>query len=188
MIWHGAARRNREVVSEELTYRDLPPRLLLRVHNLPMVNDHGEAGEPPVRDPADRGPELDVWVGEEQLLNGPKSAQRSSSLPSLPAIRIEKTHNIIVLNPIRLAPSAHNPRVVHSHHGHDIHALGLEVAVVLDVAGEVAHAAAGGEGARDGEEDDFLGGPFFGGRVGLGDAAGGYGGGFGGVGDGSRGG
>lgn len=83
------------------------------------------------------------------------------------------THNIIILNPVRLAPRTHDPGIVERNDGHDVDALGLKRRQVLDVAGEMLCAAAGGEGAGDGEEDDFLVGPFGGSVVGDWDSAGG---------------
>jgi hypothetical protein len=70
------------------------------------------------------------------------------------------TYDIIALNVIRLSPCAHDPRIVECNDGHDIDALALQLAEVLDVAGEMSGGAAGGECAGDGEEDDFFVGPF----------------------------
>jgi hypothetical protein len=70
------------------------------------------------------------------------------------------TYDIIVLNSIRLPPCTHNPRIIERNDRYDINAFGLDRREVFDVAWEVLGGAAGGEGARDGEEDDFLVGPF----------------------------
>lgn len=72
----------------------------------------------------------------------------------------EKAYNGIILDAVSLSPRAHDPGVVEGDHGDDVDAFALERGLVLDVAGEVLSAAAGGEGAGDGEEDDFLIGPF----------------------------
>jgi len=72
------------------------------------------------------------------------------------------TNNIIILNTIRLAPRTHHKRIVIRNHSDDINALGFDGGQVLDVAGEMLDGAAGCEGAGDGEEDDFLVGPFCG--------------------------
>ena len=73
---------------------------------------------------------------------------------------MRRTYNIIILNPIRLSPRTHDPRIVERDGCHDINALALQCSEVLDVAGEMLCGAAGGEGAGDGEDDDFLVGPF----------------------------
>ena len=51
----------------------------------------------------------------------------------------ERTHDIIILNSIRLAPSAHHPRIIVGDHSDDVNALlALEGRELLDEAGEVA--------------------------------------------------
>jgi len=50
---------------------------------------------------------------------------------------MEKTYNIITLNPIRLAPRTHNPRIIERNDRHDIDALRLDRREVLDVAREM---------------------------------------------------
>jgi hypothetical protein len=72
------------------------------------------------------------------------------------------TYDIITLNTIGLSPCTHHPCVVERNHSYDIHAFGLELGEVLDVAWEMLDGAAGGEGAWDSEEHDFLAGEFCG--------------------------
>jgi hypothetical protein len=67
-----------------------------------------------------------------------------------------------------------DPYIIKRQHSHNIDILPLKLLQVLDVAREMLDGATGGEGARDGEEHDFLRGPFAGGVVGDGDPAGGY--------------
>jgi hypothetical protein len=50
---------------------------------------------------------------------------------------MEKTYNIITLDPIRLAPRTHNPRIIERNDRHDIDALRLDRREVLDVAREM---------------------------------------------------
>jgi hypothetical protein len=73
---------------------------------------------------------------------------------------LEETYNIITLNAISLSPRTHNPGIIKSNHSNDVNALPLDGTQVLDVAGEMFSRAAGCEGTRDGEKDDFLVGPF----------------------------
>jgi len=70
------------------------------------------------------------------------------------------THNIIILDTIRLAPRTHDKRIVVGNDGHGINALAFDCAQIVDVAGEMLRGAAGGESAWDGKYDDFLVGPF----------------------------
>lgn len=72
----------------------------------------------------------------------------------------EKPHDRIIRNTIRLPPRTHNPHVIEGNDGNDVHAFAFQRGFVGDVAREVLGAAAGGEGARDGDEDDFFIGPF----------------------------
>lgn len=71
-----------------------------------------------------------------------------------------QTYDIITLNSIRFSPRAHDPRIIERNDSHDVDALALQRGEVLDVAWEMVGGAAGGESARDGEEDDFFVGPF----------------------------
>jgi hypothetical protein len=71
-----------------------------------------------------------------------------------------QAYDRIIFDAIGLPPRAHNPCVIEGDHGDDVDAFALECGPVLDVAGEVFGAAAGGEGAGDGEEDDLFVGPF----------------------------
>jgi hypothetical protein len=73
---------------------------------------------------------------------------------------IRGTYDIITLNAIGLSPCTHHPRIVERNHSYDIHAFGLELGEVLDVAWEMLDGAAGSEGAWDSEEHDFLAGEF----------------------------
>jgi hypothetical protein len=73
-----------------------------------------------------------------------------------------RAYNIVILNSIRFAPRTHHKRIIVSDDGNDIDTLGFDGGQVLDVAGEMLDGAAGGEGTWDGEEDDFLVGPFYG--------------------------
>lgn len=86
---------------------------------------------------------------------------------------VAQKQHLIALDTINLAPRIHNPRVIAGNSRHDIYALLTELVGVLDVGREMVCLAAGGEGAGDAEEDDFLVRPFFAGVVLLGAAAGG---------------
>jgi len=114
--------------------------------------------------PADTLGKLRADVGEEEL-GSPKVLAKASlykddqcysfwektsrRMPSRlnrgEAGRRYQTHNIIVLDPVRLTPRTHNPRVVKGDHSDDIYALGLDSLQVFDVAGEVTYGATGGE-------------------------------------------
>jgi hypothetical protein len=69
-------------------------------------------------------------------------------------------YNRIIFDAVCLSPRAHDPSIIESDHSDDVYAFRLESGEVLDVAWEVLGAAAGREGAGDGEEDDFFVGPF----------------------------
>jgi len=121
------------------TNGDLATRLLLRIRDLAVIDDHGVPRGALARGPTELFGECCAGVGEEE--------------------------NRIILDAVRLSPRAHNPRIIEGDHGDDVDAFALECGFVLDVAGEMLGAAAGGEGAGDGEEDDFFIGPFFAGVV-----------------------
>jgi hypothetical protein len=69
----------------------------------------------------------------------------------------ETTYNRIVLDAVRLAPRRHDERVVGRDEDDAVDALGLEVAEVREVRGDVLFLAGGRESAGDGHEDDFFG-------------------------------
>jgi hypothetical protein len=95
-----------------------------------------------------------------------KSCYHNHQRPSPePAARVEGTYNIVILDTIGLAPRTQDKRIVECNDGYGIDALALECAQVVDVAGEVLGGAGGSEGTRDGEDDDFLVGPFYSSRV-----------------------
>src|SRR4051812_1811511 len=72
------------------------------------------------------------------------------------------THDIVVLDPIGLAPGAHDKGVIESQDGHEIDLLALDFVQLLNVTWQMTHRAAWGERSGHGEEYDFLIGPFFG--------------------------
>ena len=73
-----------------------------------------------------------------------------------------KTYNRIVVDPVRLAPRRHDEGVVEGDEDDGVHALGLELVQVGQVRGDVLFLAGRGEGAGDGDQDDFLVGEFWG--------------------------
>lgn len=56
------------------------------------------------------------------------------------------THNIIILNIVRLSPGAHDERIVGGDDCDNLHTLLLQLGKVLDVAGDMVDGAGGGEG------------------------------------------
>ena len=71
----------------------------------------------------------------------------------------EETYNV-PLNAICLSPCTHDEGIIVCNDSHNIDALSLDRGEVLNVARKVPSAAARSECTRDGEEDDFLVGPF----------------------------
>jgi hypothetical protein len=146
--------------------RNLTSRLLLRIHNLAIINHQRISRRTLAIGPTKLLRKRGSDVIEEELY--PFISYCSQTFQCHPIIcpqvigrkRGNLTYDIIVLNSIRLAPSTHNPRIIESDDSHDIDTLGLDRRQVLDVAWEMLYGAAGGEGAGDGEEDDFFVGPF----------------------------
>lgn len=66
------------------------------------------------------------------------------------------THNEVILDLVRLAPSTHDKGVVVGDHDDLVDSLGLEGILLLDEGGNVLLGAGGGEGTGDGNEDDLL--------------------------------
>lgn len=58
-----------------------------------------------------------------------------------------KTHNIITFDTVNLAPSGHDECVVGSDHGNNVDPLALQLVELLNVWGQVACRATGGESA-----------------------------------------
>ena len=56
------------------------------------------------------------------------------------------SHNIIILNIVRLSPGAHDKRIVGGDDCDNLHTLLLQLRKVLDVAGDMVDGAGGGEG------------------------------------------
>jgi len=123
--------------------------------------------------------ELDPRIRHEHL-------PHISPVPNLPAHQRETTHNIIILNPIRLTPRTHHPRIIHRNHHHQIHTLPLDLIQMLNEAWQMTDRAAWRESARDSEKNDFFVCEFGACVVGLRDAAGCEGGFFFGVWDPAR--
>lgn len=101
-----------------------------------------------------------------------------SALPSEPTnalgeldLRIASKDDEIILHPVGLAPSRHDPRIIVGNHNNLVDALRLELLLVLDEGGDVGDGAGGREGARHRDEDDLLVLELGGGVVLLGDAA-----------------
>lgn len=109
--------------------------LLLRIHNLPMINDHRIAIRTSALSPAITGRELAVLVSQEQ--------------------------QAVVVDAVGLAPRGHDVWVVAGDDGDDVDTLLLELWKLLNVVWNVLGGAGWGEGAWEGEEDDFLVGPLW---------------------------
>lgn len=85
----------------------------------------------------------------------------------------EKTYNVVVLDSVGLTPGAHDESIVVGEDSNNVDTLLADLGKALDVLGDVASRADGGESTREGEEDDLLVGPLLGGVVVDGDTAGG---------------
>lgn len=72
-----------------------------------------------------------------------------------------RTYDIVILDSIRLAPGAHDPRIIKSSDGHDIHALLLQRGQILNVSWEMVLGTGRSECAGHGDQDDLLIGPLF---------------------------
>ena len=110
------------------------PLLLPHISHLPLIQHHGPAPRASARRKPPRTRERGIGVAQEQ--------------------------DAVVLDARGLGPGGHDPGVVGGDDGDDVDALCLEVGEGGLVAGEVGDGAGGGEGTGDGEEDDFLVGPF----------------------------
>lgn len=66
------------------------------------------------------------------------------------------TYNRTIRDAVGLAPARHDEGVIVREEDDFVHALGLELILVLDVGGQVGCGARGGEGAGDGNDDDLL--------------------------------
>lgn len=84
-----------------------------------------------------------------------------------------RTYDVITSDLVGLAPGAHDVGIVVGDDGNNVDTLGAELRELLDVLGDVAGRADGGEGTGEGEEDNLLVGPLLGGVVVDGDTAGG---------------
>jgi hypothetical protein len=69
---------------------------------------------------------------------------------------IEITYNVVALDLVDLAPSAHDPAVIVSNEGHNVNSLVLELLELLDIGRQMAGLAAGRECAGDGNKHNFL--------------------------------
>ena len=116
------------------------------------------------------------------LLNNHSPATVAVTHTSSPAVvlgerRVAHEEGLAVLGAaVDLAPGVHDERVVGGDDDDLVDALGGQLLLVLQVGRDVNGLAAGGEGARDGDEHDLLAGELLAGVVGLGKAAGGGGG------------
>ena len=135
-------------------YGDLPPRFLLCIHNLTIVNDHSVSSGPFALGPAQSLGESCVGIGQEELTH-------ESQLPRITDDKQKETHNVTALDLIGLAPRTHHIRVVVSQAGHNVDALLLQPGKVLDIAGKVLQGAGARERARNCKEDDFLAGELY---------------------------
>lgn len=66
------------------------------------------------------------------------------------------------MNAISLCPCTHNKRVIISHSSNDINTLLAQGGEIGNVTWKMRCAAGGGESSGEGEDDDFLVGPFCG--------------------------
>jgi len=85
---------------------------------------------------------------------------------------VKYTNNIIILDPIGLAPRTHDKGVVERQDGDDVDLLALDLIELLDIARQMADGAARCERPWYGEEDHLLVSPFLGGVVVYRNAAG----------------
>lgn len=131
------------------TYCDISRAwLLLCIHHLAMVNDHGKASKPAVLFPANFLAEIDLGIAQKQLL------PTSVTLQSLGCA--QETYDIVVLDTICLAPSIHDPSIIHCDDSNLVDTLAHDFIVVLEVAGKVANRTTRGKSTRYSEEDNFL--------------------------------
>ncbi len=107
--------------------------LLLRINNLPMINNHRITTSSLPLSPSILGRELDAVVAQEQ--------------------------DIVVVDAVGLGPARHDIWVVASDDSDDVDARLLQLWQLLNILWEVAPRAGWGEGPWDGEEDDLLVGP-----------------------------
>src|SRR5690349_16300013 len=89
------------------TYRDLPPRLLLCIHDLSVIDNHRVPRGSLTQIPADGLAELGLRITQEQ--------------------------DVVAFNAVRFAPRTHDPRVIERQHGHDVDSLPLDALQVLNV-------------------------------------------------------
>jgi len=156
------------------TNRDLAARLLLRIRDLAVIDNHRVPRGALAHCPAELLGECCAGVGEEELL-GLYQYQHTVSyinIQKYPCIarggrrtgtrnwETRETYDRIILDAIRLSPGTHNPRIIERNDSNDIDAFAFELSPVGDVAREVLGATARGESAGDGEEDDLFVGPF----------------------------
>lgn len=85
--------------------------------------------------------------------------------------RRRDSYNVIVGDLVGLAPGAHDVGIVVGKDGNNVDTLGADLRELLNVLGDVASRADGGESTGEGEEDDLLVGPLLGGVVVDGDTA-----------------
>lgn len=132
-----------------------------------MVDDDGVAASAALGiSPADALGELGLGVGKEELqtvVSGNSSKRRTE----------QGTYDVITSDLVGLAPGAHDIGIVVGKDGNDVDTLGAELRELLEVLGDVAGRADGGEGTGESEDDDLLVGPLLGGVVVDGDTAGG---------------
>ena len=146
------------------------------VGDLAVVQDDGVTlGAALLIGPANALGELGVGVGQEQL--GEMSVNRNR------VSERQDTYDVVVLDTVGLAPGAHDEGIVVGEDGNDVNTLLADLGEALQVLGDVASRADGGESTGEGEEDDLLVGPLLGGVVVDGDTARGDALSLGGVGD-----
>lgn len=123
------------------THRDLPARLLLSILDYAMVDDQRisrRAIRGNTHIPSDALAEFGIRIAQEQDL---------------------------AFDSIDFTPRAHDKGIVGSNDGDHIDPFFFNAVQVLDVPREVAFGTAWSEGARNGDEDDFLVGKFIAGFV-----------------------
>lgn len=127
--------------------------LLLGVDDLAVVDDDGVTGRAGTQGPADGLAESRFVVGCEDLLlfflHHLEEKRKGGRVG-------DKTYERLILDTVGLAPCGHDERVVEGDADDEVGALGLQLAELREVAGDMGVLAGRGEGAGDGEEDDLL--------------------------------
>lgn len=142
------------VFTQKQTYRDTPPRFVLSINHLAMVNDESISTSPFAHGPANTLGERSIAIAQEELETRNDLYQPNCSIPIFHSIfgrregrgqdkRVNrKSYDIISGNLIRFSPCAHDECIIIGNDGNDTDALGFDLLQVLDVAGEMVFGAA----------------------------------------------